>query len=112
MTVDYGIEPKYQEKLLSRKEEIELANRIRRGDMEAERDLVLYNQRLVADYVEKKFGFLDAEKRLDLYQVGCMGLMRATQTFDTSKNCKFSTHACWWIKQHINREIQNRSVHL
>jgi RNA polymerase sigma factor (sigma-70 family) len=110
--VDYGIEPKYQQNLLTREEETELANRSRKGDMESRTYLVLYNQRLVAGYVEDKFGFLDDEVKLDLYQVGCMGLMRATQTFDTSKDCKFSTHATWWIKQHINRDIQNNSKNI
>lgn len=112
MTVDYGIPLEYRKKILSKEEETDLADRIRRGDIEARQDLALYNQRLVAGYVENNHGYLPHEKKLDLYQVGLLGLMRAVQTFDTYKNCKFSTHANWWIKQHINREIQNNSKNI
>jgi len=109
MAVDYGIDPEYQKKLLTRKEEIELVSRVRIGDMNAKNDLILHNQRLVAGYVESNHGNFPDERKLDFYQVGCMGLIKAAETFDTSKKCKFSTHANWWIRQYIGREIRNNS---
>ena len=46
---------------------------------------------------------------MDLVQEGSLGLIKAAEKFDYSKNFKFSTYATWWIKQTIIRAISNNS---
>ncbi len=93
--------------LLTREEEVELAQRIERGDLEAKERLVNSNLRLVISNARKYQG-LDLPL-LDLIQEGILGLIRATEKFDYRRGYKFSTYATFWIREAIQRAIANRS---
>lgn len=93
--------------LLTPKEEVQLANRIKRGDKAARDHMISANLRLVVkiamDY--KDFGL----PLLDLISEGNIGLIKAVERFDPEKGGKLSTYAAWWIKQSIKRALANQS---
>src|SRR6185312_4268550 len=93
--------------LLSKEEEIELAQRIERGDLEAKERLINSNLRLVVSnarrYMRQDLNLLD------LIQEGILGLIRAAEKFDWRKGYKFSTYATFWIRQAIQRALDNRA---
>jgi RNA polymerase primary sigma factor len=93
--------------LLTKDEEIELAERIKKGDKEARDHMISANLRLVVkiahDY--NNFGL----PLLDLISEGNIGLVKAVERFDPSKGGKLSTYAAWWIKQSIKRALANQS---
>jgi RNA polymerase primary sigma factor len=93
--------------LLSAKEETELAKRIERGDLEAKEQLINSNLRLVVS-LAKRYPTYDLTL-LDLIQEGIFGLVRAAEKFDWRKGYKFSTYATFWIRQAIQRGIENRA---
>ena len=93
--------------LLSAKEEVELAKRIERGDLDAKERLINSNLRLVVS-LAKKYPTYDLTL-LDLIQEGIFGLVRAAEKFDWRKGYKFSTYATFWIRQAIQRGIENRA---
>ena len=93
--------------LLSAAEEIDLAKRIERGDLEAKDRLINSNLRLVVS-LAKKYPTYDLTL-LDLIQEGIFGLVRAAEKFDWRKGYKFSTYATFWIRQAIQRGIENRA---
>jgi RNA polymerase primary sigma factor len=93
--------------LLSAKEETELAQRIERGDLEAKERLINSNLRLVVS-LAKKYPTYDLTL-LDLIQEGIFGLVRAAEKFDWRKGYKFSTYATFWIRQAIQRGLENRA---
>jgi RNA polymerase primary sigma factor len=93
--------------LLTREEEIELAQRIERGDLAAKERLVNSNLRLVISNARKYEGF--DLSLLDLIQEGILGLIRAAEKFDYRKGFKFSTYATFWIREAIQRAIANRA---
>jgi RNA polymerase primary sigma factor len=93
--------------LLTREQEVELAKRIERGDLDAKEQLVNSNLRLVISNARKYQG-LDLPL-LDLIQEGILGLIRAAEKFDYRKGFKFSTYATFWIRESIQRAIANRS---
>jgi RNA polymerase primary sigma factor len=93
--------------LLSAREETELAKRIERGDLEAKERLINSNLRLVVS-LAKKYPTYDLTL-LDLIQEGIFGLVRAAEKFDWRKGYKFSTYATFWIRQAIQRGIENRA---
>jgi RNA polymerase primary sigma factor len=93
--------------LLTAAEEVELAKRIERGDLEAKERLVNSNLRLVVS-LAKKYHATDLTL-LDLIQEGIFGLIRATEKFDWRRGFKFSTYATWWIRQSIERGIANKA---
>jgi RNA polymerase primary sigma factor len=85
--------------LLSRVEEAELFDRIQDGDVEARDHVVRANLRLVVHIARK---FLRRGVSLeDLIAEGNLGLLHAVECFDLSMNTRFSTYACYWIKQSI-----------
>ncbi|HME45199.1 MAG TPA: sigma-70 family RNA polymerase sigma factor [Syntrophorhabdales bacterium] len=92
---------------MSEKEEKELAERISRGDREARQKMIEANLRLVVKIARKHV--TPGISMLDLIEEGNLGLIRAVEKFDLSKNCRFSTYATWWIKQSIERAILNYS---
>ena len=94
-------------KLLTAKEEVQLARRIQKGDDSAREHMIKANLRLVVkiarDY--ENYGL----PLLDLINEGNIGLMRAVEKFDPRKGAKLSTYAAWWIKQSIRRALSDQS---
>jgi len=91
--------------LLSPAEEMRLAKRMRKGDEEARKKLVISNLRLVVS-IAKKYLYYGLPL-LDLIEEGNLGLLKAVDRYDPSRKCKFSTYATWWIKQAITRSLSN-----
>ena len=98
-------------KLLKAKEEQELGRNIKTAkDIQAniaKRKLIQANLRLVVSIAKKFTG--QGVLFMDLVQEGSLGLIKAAEKFDYSKNCKFSTYATWWIRQTIMRAITNNA---
>jgi len=92
--------------LLTADEEVELAKRIERGDREARQRMVTSNLRLVVS-IAKKYRSEELAL-LDRIQEGVLGLMRAAEKFDWQRGFKFSTYATWWIREAIERALQNK----
>ena len=93
--------------LLTGAEEIELAKRIERGDLEAKERLINSNLRLVVSIARKHQGF--GLPLQDLVQEAMPGLVRAAEKFDWRRGYKFSTYATLWIRQAIQRGLDNTS---
>ncbi len=96
-------------KVLKEKEKMELLKKAKEGDTKAREDLINGNLRLVLSVIQR---FLNrGENPDDLFQVGCIGLIKAIDNFDTSHDVKFSTYAVPMIIGEIRRHLRdNNSV--
>lgn len=94
-------------KVLSSEETLALFNKMHEGDIFARDELVKGNLKLVLSILKKfqnKVDNLD-----DLFQVGCLGLVKAIDNFDTSYDVKLSTYACPMILGEIKRYLRDNS---
>lgn len=95
-------------KLLTKEEEVDLAKKIENGDMIAKEKMINSNLRLAISIANKyaKYGNVSFE---DLVQESNIGLIKAVEKFDWRKGFKFSTYACWWIKQAVTRYLTSNN---
>lgn len=85
-------------------QQIELAKRVAKGDLEARNQMVAANLRLVVHWARR---YQDRGVDLtDLVQEGTFGLLRAVEKFDWERGFRFSTYATWWIRQALQRAVQ------
>jgi RNA polymerase primary sigma factor len=95
-------------RLLTGREELELARRIEQGDLDAKEKLITHNLRLVLSIARRYQGSSNMTL-LDLVQEGTLGLIRATEKFDWRRGFKFSTYSTLWIKQAIQRGLADKA---
>jgi RNA polymerase primary sigma factor len=93
--------------LLTAAQEVELAQRIERGDYDAKQHMIEANLRLVVSIAKRYRGL--GLPFMDLIQEGTVGLIRAAEKFDWRKGFKFSTYATLWIQQSIARALADKS---
>jgi RNA polymerase primary sigma factor len=93
--------------LLTAAQEVALAKKVERGEMDAKQRMIQSNLRLVVsiakNYRNQGLPFLD------LIQEGTLGLMRAVDKFDWRRGFKFSTYATWWIRQAATRALADKA---
>ena len=94
-------------KLLTKEEEIKLAEAIKQGNPKAVQEMVLRNLKFVVTVANKYRGF--GMSLQDLIEEGNIGLIQAAKRFDVSRNVKFITYAIWWIKQAIMHSLAEQS---
>ncbi|MBI5687242.1 MAG: RNA polymerase sigma factor RpoD/SigA [Verrucomicrobia bacterium] len=93
--------------LLTRKDEVDLSKKIKKGDKAARDKMIRSNLRLVVKIAHDYSGL--GLPLLDLISEGNIGLMKAVERFDPKKGGKLSTYASWWIKQSMKRALANQA---
>lgn len=93
--------------LLSKKEKEELFLRIKTGDEEARNIFINGNLRLVLSVIQRFYG--RGETADDLFQVGCVGLIKAIDNFDLNQNVQFSTYAVPMIIGEVKRYLRDNN---
>ena len=93
--------------LLSKKEKDELFIKIKQGDEDARNRFINGNLRLVLSVIQRFYG--RGENADDLFQVGCVGLIKAIDNFDLSQNVQFSTYAVPMIIGEIKRYLRDNN---
>jgi RNA polymerase primary sigma factor len=93
--------------LLTREQEVSLSKRIEKGDERARSHMIQANLRLAIS-IAKKYQNKGCDLE-DLIQESSIGLIKAVDRFDWRRGFKFSTYACWWIKQAVRRHIASHS---
>jgi len=94
--------------VLKNEKTMELLAKVREGDMKARDELVCGNLRLILSVVQRFSG--RGEPMDDLFQVGCIGLMKAIDNFDLTQGVRFSTYAVPMIIGEIRRYLRDNSV--
>ena len=85
-----------------------LLRRAKEGDKRAAEQLIEGNLRLVLSVIQKFMG--RGESADDLFQVGCIGLMKAIYNFDPTKNVRFSTYGVPMIAGEVRRYLRDNSA--
>ena len=93
--------------LLNKKEKEELFIKIKQGNEEARNTFINGNLRLVLSVIQRFYG--RGENADDLFQVGCVGLIKAIDNFDLSQNVQFSTYAVPMIIGEIKRYLRDNN---
>lgn len=93
--------------ILTNKEKEELFIRIKQGDENARTEFIKGNLRLVLSVIQRFYG--RGESADDLFQVGCVGLIKAIDNFDLSQNVQFSTYAVPMIIGEIRRYLRDNN---
>ena len=94
-------------KVLKESEKMELLKRVKQGDMQAREELIRGNLRLVLSVIQRFTG--RGESADDLFQVGCIGLIKAIDNFDVSQPVRFSTYAVPMIMGELRRYLRDNS---
>ena len=94
-------------KVLKEAEKMELLKRVREGDMDARDELISGNLRLVLSVIQRFMG--RGERADDLFQVGCIGLIKAIDNFDISQNVRFLTYAVPMIMGELRRYLRDNA---
>ena len=95
-------------KVLKNDEMVALLQRLRQGDESVREELICGNLRLVLAVIQRFSG--RGENADDLFQVGCIGLMKAIDNFDISQNVRFSTYGVPMIMGEIRRYLRDNSA--
>ena len=95
-------------KVLTSSETVELFKKMKEGDLFAREDLINGNLKLVLSILRKFTGKVDNLD--DLFQVGCLGLVKAIDNFDISYDVKLSTYACPMIEGEIKRYLRDNNT--
>lgn len=93
--------------LLSNEEKEHLFSRILKGDMDAREEYIKGNLRLVLSVIQRFAG--SQENIDDLFQIGCIGLIKAIDNFDITQNVKFSTYAVPMILGEVRRYLRDNN---
>ena len=93
--------------LLTNEEKTDLFRRIQNGDTDARETYIKVNLRLVLSVIQRFSG--SSENLDDLFQIGCIGLIKAIDNFDLSQNVKFSTYAVPMILGEVRRYLRDNN---
>ena len=93
--------------VINREKKEELLKRIKNGDEEARTEFIKGNLRLVLSVIQRFYG--RGENADDLFQIGCVGLIKAIDNFDLNQNVQFSTYAVPMIIGEVRRYLRDNN---